>query len=150
MIEMKIFISYASKDLQRFAIPKVSQLLEQQDEIEQVFYWDRDSNFQQSIVKYMEDSIQVSDVIIVVCSEFANDSGPVQQEIDMAVYLNKRIIPIFKDMSEVRLSLRPKRGVKFIDTNFDAFFNELLSVLTEKAQIKEDFEQIKNFVKSNV
>ncbi|MHA1647137.1 MAG: toll/interleukin-1 receptor domain-containing protein [Promethearchaeota archaeon] len=103
---MNIFISYASSDLLSFRIPDIAVRMENTEKIERVFYWDRDSTAQKSIVKYMEESITASDVILIVCTEASNDSGPVQQETDMAVYLNKRIVPIFQDINDVRLNLQ--------------------------------------------
>ncbi|MHA1888812.1 MAG: TIR domain-containing protein [Promethearchaeota archaeon] len=142
---MKVFISYASTDLKPFRIPDMANRLENTEEIERVFYWDRDSTAQKSIVKYMEESITVSDVILILCTEVSNESGPVQQETDMAVYLNKRIVPIFQDINDVRISLRPKRGVKYFDDDFDSFFKELFMVVTEQLPEIPQEEEIMEF-----
>ncbi|QEE16811.1 TIR domain-containing protein [Promethearchaeum syntrophicum] len=142
---MNIFISYASSDLTSFRISDIAIRMENTVEIERVFYWDRDSTAQKSIVKYMEESITVSDVILIVCTEASNESGPVQQETDMAVYLNKRIVPIFQDINDVRLSLRPKRGVKYYTDDFDSFFKELFMVVTELLPEIPQEEEIAEF-----
>ena len=142
---MKVFISYASPDLKPFRIPEMANRLENTEKIERVFYWDRDSTAQKSIVKYMEESITVSNVILIVCTEASNESGPVQQETDMAVYLGKRIVPIFQDINDVRISLRPKRGVKYYDDDFDSFFNDLFMVITETLPEIPQEEEIAEF-----
>jgi hypothetical protein len=142
---MKVFISYASPDLKPFRVADMAARLENTAEIERAFYWDRDSTAQKSIVKYMEESITVSDVILIVCTEASNDSGPVQQETDMAVYLNKRIVPIFRDINDVRISLRPKRGVKYYEDDFDLFFKELFMVVTETLPEIPKEEEIAEF-----
>ncbi len=142
---MKVFISYASSDLKPFRIPEMATRLENSEKIERVFYWDRDSTAQKSIVKYMEESITVSDKILIVCTEASNDSGPVQQETDMAVYLGKRIVPIFQDINDVRISLRPKRGVKYYKDDFDSFFSDLFMVITETLPEIPQEEEIVEF-----
>ena len=63
---MKVFISYASEDLNQFKIPEIATYLENQSEIQNVYYWERDNNSNMTIVEYMEQSILNSDVVSVV------------------------------------------------------------------------------------
>jgi len=134
---MKIFISYAADDLDKFNIPKIARELEKETDIEQVFYWHRDNQSSQSIVDYMEKSIEKADIIMVFCSEISLESAPVKTELQMALYLNKNTIPVFDRIDHVPLMLKIKRGVKFNSNDFELFFNELLIVLG----IKETKEQ---------
>lgn len=127
---MKIFISYATEDLERFRILSLALTLENCPKIEKVFFWDRDSDASQSIIKYMEESIKNSDCIIAISSQNSKYSGPVDQEIEMAVYLGKTIIPVFQDIKDVRLSLQTKRGVRYNSNHFDLFIKELYRVVT--------------------
>lgn len=124
-----VFISYATEDLKNYNVSEIAEILEEKREISKVFYWDRDCDSSQSIIQYMEKSITKSDVVIVVSSHHSTNSVPVNQEIDMAVYLGKIIIPIFKNIDDVRLSLRPKRGVKFNDKEFKKGMEELMSII---------------------
>jgi len=134
---MKVFISYAMKDLDSFRIPEVADFLEFQDDIERVFYWDRDCDSNQSIIKYMENSIQDCEKIIFVCSENTKDSASIQQELEMATYSHKSMIPVFRDLEDVTLILRPKKGIRFEDINFQGFLEKLYFNLTrKKAKLK--------------
>jgi len=126
---MKIFISYTMVDLLPFRIPEIADFLESQSDIKRVYYWDRDCDAEKSIVTYMEESIKLSDRVICICTKNSIDSGPVRQELEMAVYLNKTIIPIFQNIEDVTLSLRTKRGVKF-DEDFQSFLEQLYFILT--------------------
>ncbi|MFX1293988.1 MAG: TIR domain-containing protein [Promethearchaeota archaeon] len=127
---MKIFISYCTEDLNRFKIPEIVEKLEKYPKIEKIFFWDRDSNVSKSIIEYIEESIKKSDVIIVISSEKARYTESVTQEIEMAISLEKKIIPIFQDINEVRLNLRKERGIKYNQNRFNMFFKELYHILT--------------------
>jgi len=129
---MKVFISYAGVDIESFNIPSIADFLEKQEDIERVYYWDRDCDAEKSIISYMEESIRSSDRVVCICSENSKDSGPVRQELEMAVYLNKTIIPVFQNIADVTLSLKPKRGVKFERNYFSNFLEQLYFVLTGK------------------
>ena len=65
---MKVFISYASEDLNQFKIPEIATYLENQSEIQNVYYWERDNNSNMTIVEYMEQSILNSNVVLAISS----------------------------------------------------------------------------------
>lgn len=127
---MKIFVSYATDDLSPFRVPDLVDFLEYQDDIERVYYWDRDCGSNKDIIEYMEDTIQICDKIIFICSENSKNSGSVKREIKMAVYLDKSMVPIFRNIDDVTLSVKPERGIKFGDNNFDDFLEKLYFILT--------------------
>ena len=127
---MNIFFSYSKEDFNNFKIAEVVSKLEELPKIDHIYYWDRDSDSSQTIIEYMERAIHISDIFIVFCTKTSMNSKPVNQEIDMAVYLGKRIIPVFEKFKDVRLSLQPKRGVKFKDENFAGFISELYTIIT--------------------
>ncbi len=127
----KIFISYATTDLKKFNVPIIASELETYPDIERVYFWDRDCNSTDfnSIIDYMEKAIKKSHTILVISSYAANESGPVAQEIDMAVYQKKNLLPIFINIEEVRDILKPKRGLKYDDTNFSKFITDLYNLI---------------------
>ena len=126
---MKIFISYATEDLIEFKIPQIAQFLEKKEEIEKIFYWERDNDSTQDVVEYMEQSIVNSDILIAVSSPHALNSGPVNKETNFAVYSEKRIIPIFKDFIHVREFVKINRGIYFQEANFQEFLEDLYSLI---------------------
>ena len=126
---MKIFISYASVDLNLFKVPEIADYLESQDEIERVYYWERDNDSTMTIVQYMEQSILESEIILVISSQRSLESEPVSRETDFAVIKGKRIIPIFQNIADVREFIRQYRGVTFDSNNFDKFLSKLMSII---------------------
>ncbi len=127
---MKIFISYATQDLQSFKISDIVRFLEAEKEIEKVWYWDRDSKDFSSIISYMEFGITHCDVFLAISTKASYNSAPVNQEIDLAIYSNKKMIPVFKNIKDVRPLLRPKTGVKFTSSKFQDFLSNLFFILT--------------------
>lgn len=143
---MKIFISYAHKDLTIFRIPEIAEYLENISEIERVFYWERDNSSTQTIVEYMEQTILECDIILAISSEFSLKSSPVKKELEFAIIKDKIIIPIFKDIKHVKEFIKPYRGVDF-GVNFNQFLVNLTTVIkgNRKRPIKEpDFQKIQN------
>ncbi len=139
---MKVFISYATEDLERFNIPKIASTLEESPNIERVYYWERDCDSHASIISYMEQAINNSEALIVVSTEASQDSGPVNNEIDLAIYQNKRFVPIYVDFDHVRSILKPKRGVKFDTRDFSEFINKLYRILTGEREIISNLEEL--------
>lgn len=143
---MKVFISYATEDLLRFRIPEMVDFLESQDDIERVFYWDRDCDSNKTIIAFMEETIQICDKAVFICSEDSKRSVPVRKEIEMAVYLDKSLVPIFKNIDDVTLSLKPHRGLEFDEENFQDSLEKLYIILvgrvvSEKKK-KTNFDEI--------
>lgn len=127
---INIFISYATEDLNRFNVLKIVAFLESKSNM-QVYYWERDCGSYQSIIQYMEEKVKISDVILAISSEYSMNSEPVQKEIDMAVYQNKRIIPIFKNIKYVREILQPIRGIELRDGSFKTDLNDLYLLISK-------------------
>lgn len=101
---VKIFISYATSDQAIFRILEVVHYLEIQ-KVGHVFYWERDTELGQSFDEYMERGIQNCDIIIVFCSKTSKVSGPVQTEMQLAIKYMKKVVPIFKELIDIFLSL---------------------------------------------
>ncbi|MBD3351852.1 MAG: TIR domain-containing protein [Candidatus Lokiarchaeota archaeon] len=145
---MQIFISYARADLESFKIADVATALEQHNEIEKVYYWDRDNKAYQTIRQYMEEKVEISDVILTFCSKNSNDSGPVQEELEMALYLGKTIVPIFKDVDDLSLSLKIKRGVEYHSNDFDGFMQDLMLILSKSEKSTNLTEKLFSMAKN--
>jgi len=144
---MKVFISYTSEDLDSFRVPEIADFLESQADIERVYYYDRDCvSDNNSIPKFMETSIQISEKIIFVCSEFSANSLSMQEELDMAVYSHKIRIPIFRDLEDVRLLLKVKMGVQFIEKNFEGFLERLYFILTGQHSPQHTLKQMSEII----
>ncbi|MFX1251863.1 MAG: toll/interleukin-1 receptor domain-containing protein [Promethearchaeota archaeon] len=127
---MKIFVSYAIDDLELFHISKIVSELEKYPIVDNLYYWDRDSNSSQTIPEYMENSIKECDIFLVFCSELSKKSKAIAFELDTAKSLGKRIVPIFRDIEHVREDIRQYRGVKFSKEDFEDFFADLYLILT--------------------
>jgi len=154
---MVVFISYAHEDLSSFKIPEIADYLEQQPDIEKVYYWERDNDSSQNIIEYMEQSILNSDIILAISSPYALSSTPVNSEIDFALLKEKSIIPIFKTIEDVRDFIQMRRGVQFNMNDFNGFLEELYSIIKgnnssmarsmrEKKRIKNEFNKLKKMV----
>ena len=101
MKDMKIFLSYASNDQNEYNVAEIVDFLEFQDDIEQVFYWERDTKGGQTFDDYMATNIGMSDLVIVLFTENTIDSIPVIQEIGMAKAFHKKIMPIFVKIENI-------------------------------------------------
>lgn len=77
----------------------------------------------------MEESIQQSDLILTFCSQAALQSGLVKQELEMALYLDKLIIPIFEYEEDMSRSLKIKRGIKFNPAQINEMIEKLFTTL---------------------
>jgi len=127
---MKIFISYASEDLEEFRVPEIAKYLEAKEEIDRVFYWDRDNKSNQTIVKYMEENIDNSEIFLAISSANSLESNPVQKETEFAIYQDKQITPIFRDFKYVRDFIRTYRGLQFQDEDFGNFLEDLYDLIS--------------------
>lgn len=127
--EQNIFISYVGEELEHFCIPEIARDLEKHPKIGRVYYWHRDNTADQTIIKYMQDSIQKSSIILSFCSKKALESGPVEQEMEMGVMLNRKFIPIYDELRNVPLILRPKRCIEFRPDEPKQIKNEIIAVL---------------------
>ncbi|MHA1360864.1 MAG: TIR domain-containing protein [Candidatus Helarchaeota archaeon] len=111
-----VFISYATKDAQRFHIPDVARELEAIPEIEEVLYWQEDAHG--SIVHYMNRNVPRCNIFILFCSQNALQSGAIQVEWETAHILQKFIIPIFESVDDIPPLLQRLNRIEFKATDF--------------------------------
>ncbi len=110
--ELTIFVSYAMADARKLKISEVSTELELQDGIDKVHFWEGWHGYLDGdIISFMEDNIKISDIFIAVCTEASNASENCGKERKMAVFQNKRLIPLFDDFTQVPATFQPYMGV---------------------------------------
>ncbi|MFX0065972.1 MAG: glycine cleavage system protein GcvH [Candidatus Hermodarchaeota archaeon] len=130
---VKVFFSYATKDSEKFQIPKLAQLLKSKPGIEKVYYWEKHASG--SIIEYMEKNVKASDTCVFFYSSVAKASRPVQMERDMAVYQDKHIIPVFMDINDVPEIIKIMSGVNTNKKTSEKIVDEIYRLITEKFNI---------------
>ncbi|MHA2283435.1 MAG: toll/interleukin-1 receptor domain-containing protein [Promethearchaeota archaeon] len=124
---LTVFLSYATVDTTYYRIAEIAQHLERYSDIEKVFYWEVDS--EENIVKYMEQSLQISKVFILLCSENSLKSKSVQDEWQVALQLRKKgimkMIPVYENEADIPLLLGHILKVRFNGDDFEGFVEQL-------------------------
>jgi hypothetical protein len=137
-------LSYSTKDSNLFQIGKVASLLKKYSEIENVFYWERDSG--QNIIEYMEEKLGLCDVFVLFCTQNSLKSKSVKAEWTSAFHMTQggeiKIIPVCKNEKDIPLLLRPMLRIDFHRDNFPLFIENLFREITrgyesEKVEFKE-------------
>ncbi len=134
---MKIFLSYSSTDTAEYKIEEIVEFLEFQDDIERVFYWERDTKGGESFDDYMQNNIEKSDLIIVLFTPNTKNSIPVFEEIGMSKAFRKQIMPVFDQVDHIIADMQSSRGVQFV-SNFRMFCEDLyFKIMGKNAKFKE-------------
>ncbi len=111
-MDLTIFVSYAMADARKLKIAEVSMELQEREGIEKVHYWEGWHGYLDGdIISFMEDNIKISDIFIAVCTDASNTSENCGKERKMAVFQNKRLIPLFEDFTYVPATFQPYVGV---------------------------------------
>jgi len=114
MDKIKLFISYTADDIDRYLIVKILNTIKKWADINEIYYWDSVCEGGQSILEYMKQNIAKCSEFLVFCSRKSKISNAVQQEIGMALFSDKPIIPVFMDFgTDVPLNLKDRRGISF-------------------------------------
>ncbi|NVM28770.1 MAG: TIR domain-containing protein [Candidatus Helarchaeota archaeon] len=123
-INLTIFISYAMAD-KKLKIAEIAAGLEEKG-IEKVHYWEGWHGYLDGdIISFMEDNIKVSDIFIAVCTEASNASENCGKERKMAVFQNKRLIPLFDDFGNVPATFQPYIGVNMTGKDVSDIVDEV-------------------------
>jgi len=129
-----IFLSYSTLDTEFFQIYKITKELKNHPAIDNVFYWEGESS--QNVVEYMEQAIKLSKILILFCSENANESQSVKAEWQAAFQLmikgNVKIIPVYSSKEQVPILLLPLINVHYEKSNFHKFIYELITEILRK------------------
>lgn len=137
-VNMKIFLSYSSNDQFEYKVAEIVEFLEYQDDIEHVYYWERDTKGGQKFDDYMSTNIGLSDLVIVLFTEKTIDSIPVIQEIGMAKAFHKKIMPIFVNIEDIFANIKSSRGVRY-RRDFRIFCEDLYYKISgKKAKFREE------------
>ncbi len=126
-----IFISYSTKDAERYKINLVSEKLLEFEEIKEVLYWQE--HMKDNIIKYMNDNLGRCNVMLLFCSKNALNSVPVEKEWTAAEALNKPIIPIFEDSRQIPPLLSSRLGLEYEVRNFEIFIEKLHDLIVKKS-----------------
>lgn len=151
---VNIFVSYATDDKEVFRIKDIVQELENLPEISSVFYWERDNKG--DIIKYMNDNLENTQIMLLLCSPNFRKSEPCELEWQAALKTKKEIIPIFINLGDIPDLLSPKVGVEFDIFDFESFITKLTKevlkrmpktdILDDNSQpLIEKFQQILSF-----
>ena len=73
-----IFISYATKDSELFQIPKLTEILKNYPEIDDVLYWE--SDMLDDIYGYMDDNLKRCKLVLLFCTKNSSYSEAVKME----------------------------------------------------------------------
>jgi len=125
-----IYVSYSTKDSNRYRIAIISKELKKMPKIQDVLYWEEDMN--DDIYLYMENNIKNCDVFLLFCSQNALNSNPVTMEWQAALKINKKIIPIFTEESEIPALLSTKLGVCFKESNLQDTLTNIYHLIMKK------------------
>ncbi len=128
-----IFISYATKDSNKFQIAKIAEHLEKYSEIDNALYWEED--MQDDIYKYMNDNVGRCDVFILFCSQIALKSEPIEMEWMAALKKKKKIIPVFINEDDIPTLLCTRLGVQFRKNDLDGTIKSVYQLILKKLNL---------------
>ena len=125
-----VFISYATKDSERFQIPIIADKLMKYPGIEKVLYWEE--HMRDDIIKYMNDNVGKCDILLLFCSPNSLKSEPVEMEWQAALKIKKKIIPIFTNERDIPTMLTTKLGIYFNKNDLDETIEQIYKLIVKK------------------
>lgn len=118
-----IYMSYSTIDAQLFKIRKLSEKLNEYDDIYEALYWEQD--VKENIAEYMNKNLEKCDIMLLFCTINSNNSKAVNKEWNAFLLSGKPIVPIFIDLEFVPFILKPNKGVKYYPFNFQQTIQEI-------------------------
>ena len=109
-----IFFSYATKNSKDYNIKELSKKLTEYEDIKDAFYWEED--MKGNAMKYMNDCITKSNVLVLFCSPEAKESWLVELEWTSALQKRKVIIPVFINEEDVPTLVSAFLGLELENT----------------------------------
>ncbi|MFX1589154.1 MAG: toll/interleukin-1 receptor domain-containing protein, partial [Promethearchaeota archaeon] len=128
--DLIIFISYATVDAEVFKVKDLASRLESFKEIKKVLYWQED--MKDNIIKYMSDNLGRCSAMILLCSENALDSTPVDKEWTAADMMGKPIIPVFLNPDHIPPLLKSRLGLEYDLVDFERNVVQLHNLILKK------------------
>jgi len=125
-----VFISYTTKDSERFQIPIIAEKLMKYPGIKKVLYWEE--HMRDDIIKYMNDNVGKCDILLLFCSPNSLKSEPVEMEWQAALKIKKKIIPIFVNERDIPIMLTTKLGIKFNKNDLDGTIEQIYKLIVKK------------------
>jgi len=131
---LSIFISYSSLDVDYFQIQKVRDVLLKYPSIGEILMYEENSS--QNIVKYMNETLERCNVLILFCSENAKKSKSVEAEWSAAFQMQQegllKIIPVYEKKEYIPKLLWSLLNVKYSKENLEDFVKKLyIEILRE-------------------
>ena len=130
MVLVLVFISYATKDAEKFQIRAIAEGLTLCPEIDDVLYWQEDLH--DDIYKYMDENLGKCDVFVLFCSPSALESVPVAKEWRSADALNKPVIPVFTSPEYIPPLLASRLGIQIDVFNLEDNIKKLRTLIIKK------------------
>ena len=125
-----IFLSYSTKDENKYGIKRIAERLTAYKNIENAIYWEED--MEDNMYEYMDENIGKCDVFILFCSPEALKSEPIKKEWTAADSLDKPIIPIFIKKEHIPPLLSSRRGIEYDIFDIPNFISELYNLVLKK------------------
>lgn len=129
-IELSIFMSYTTRDSERFHVNEFAQKLSDYEEIIEVLYCEEDIH--DDFIAYMNECVGKCDMFLLFCSERSIDSEFVGIEWRSALSLGKIIIPIFINKENIPPLLASLIGVKFNQNDIESTITETYQLILRK------------------
>jgi hypothetical protein len=130
--DLIIFISYATVDADLYKVEELASRLESYKEIKKVLYWQE--HMTDNIIKYMSDNLARCSAMILLCSENALNSAPVDKEWTAADAIGKPIIPVFLKPEDIPPLLKSRLGLQYDLVDFEKNIMQLHSLILKKCQ----------------
>lgn len=131
-----IFVSYSIADSNKFQISKIAEDLTKFPEIENTLYCEEDAR--EDFIKYMNDYIEKSDIMILFCSENSKNSKFVSLEWRAALSLEKKIIPVFINPKHVPPLLSSMIGAEFNEFDYNSSLKNIYHLILKNLTKSED------------
>ncbi len=113
-ILLNIFISYVENDKQYFTFREFIKEIEAHPDVDRIILCETDRN-QDRFCRCLNFSNNLIDACIFFCSEEAQQTLEMCEEVNLAFHSGVEIIPIYKNYSDIFPLIRHKEGVKITD-----------------------------------
>ncbi len=128
-----VFISYATKDSNKFHIATIAERLTNYPEIDNALYWEEDMH--DDIYKYMNENVGKCDVFLLFCSQTALNSEPIEMEWMAALKKKRKVIPIFTDEDDIPTLLSTRLGIQFKKNDLDGTIKSIYQLILKKLNV---------------
>lgn len=121
-----LFISYALTDSKRLKIKQIVETLEKKDMIGKIYFWENWNGFPDGdVIDFMQENIPKSDIFISFITPDSNESENCIKERKLALYENKKMIPLFEDISLLMALEKLNNGLDIKHLNRNGIIEKL-------------------------